>query len=196
MSYEMNHGQNMAYPYPPPTTTTVAMPPKSRFSKWWPISFFIAAILFFIIGGGLIGGWTASCASSSYSYYDYDSSCLSNGMWYGAVACFALGGITKFVAWILFIVWCVKRSSRTSTSVSYTYQPLTYAGAAPVAPSAAPMPAAYQNHGGFQNAPPYQPARSPAPTHSKEQPMGATKYCGQCGAGVTTPYCPNCGISV
>jgi hypothetical protein len=115
-------------------------------------------------------------------------------MWFGAVACFAIGGICKFIAWILFIVWCVKRSSRQSTSVSYTYQPLTYAGA-PVAPTAAPAPAAYQNHG-FQNAPPYQPAQSPAPTHQKEQPMGGTKYCGQCGAGVTTPYCPNCGIPV
>jgi len=200
MSYEMNHGQNMAYPYPPPTTTAVTVPPKSRFSKWWPISFFLVAVLFFIIGGGLVGGWTATCSrSSSYSSYSsyYSSSysgCGANGMWFGAVACFALGGICKFVGWILFIVWCVKRSSRQSTSVSYTYQPLTYAGA-PVAPTAAPAPAAYQNQG-FQNAPPYQPARSPAPTHAKEQPMGGTKYCGQCGAGVTTPYCPNCGIPV
>ncbi|KAH6844631.1 hypothetical protein B0I37DRAFT_165838 [Chaetomium sp. MPI-CAGE-AT-0009] len=202
MSYEMNSGQNMAYPYPPPATTTVSMP-KSRFSKWWPISFFIAAVLFFIIGGGLVGGWTASCVSdSSYSYYS-SYSCGAEGMWYGAVACFALGGICKFVAWILFIVWCVKRSSRPS-AVSYTYQPLTYANA-PVAPTAA-MPAAYQNaqpYGNpqqFQNAPPYQPAQpaqahAAAPAHSKEG-TNATKYCHQCGAGVTTPFCPNCGIQV
>jgi hypothetical protein len=206
MSYEMNHNQNnMAYPYPPPATTAVAMPPKSRFSKWWPISFFIAAILFFIVGGGLVGGWTASCSSSSYSSYYY--SCDTDGMWYGAVACFALGGISKFVAWILFIVWCVKRSTRGPAAVSYTYQPLTYANA-PVAPTAA-MPAAYQNaqqqqqqgyqNTAFQNAPPYQPAQqphAPVPAHSKEQPGNATKYCAQCGAGVTTPFCPNCGIQV
>jgi hypothetical protein len=118
------------------------------------------------------------------------------GMWYGAVACFALGGICKLVAWILLIVYCVKRStsSNQSTSVAYTYQPLTYAGA-PLAPSAAP---AYQNV-----APPYQPQQQQqqqvptAPAQSKQSMgMGGVKYCGQCGAGVTTPFCPNCGIQV
>ncbi|KAK4144036.1 uncharacterized protein C8A04DRAFT_37051 [Dichotomopilus funicola] len=190
MSYEMN---NAAYPYPPPAAPVV-VPAKSRFSKWWPISFFIAAVLFFIIGGALVGAGASSsysCLGSDYYYSSY-SSCGSDGMWYGAIACFVLGGLCKLTAWILLIVWCVKRSSRQPTSVAYTYQPLTHANA-PVAPTAG-IPA-YQNTA-YQNAPPYQPAQPPAAAHSKEHSAMGTKYCGQCGQGVTTPFCPRCGIQV
>lgn len=180
MSYQMS-GQNM--PYPPPAPA-VALPPRSRFSKWWPISFFITAIIFFIIGGGLAGAWSASsysdCLDSDYSYYSSYSSCstLSNkGEFYGAIACFVIGGICKLTAWILLIVWCVKRS-RQPTSISYTYQPLEYYGAAAV--SAAP-PAA---------VPPYPTAPTPQP---KEQVAMGMRYCGHCGAAITTPFCPQCG---
>ncbi|KAK4034144.1 hypothetical protein C8A01DRAFT_39402 [Parachaetomium inaequale] len=199
MSYEMSHQNMAAYPYPPPAGAVAAPPArKTRFSKWWPISFFIAAVLFFIVGGGLVGGWTSSAynctslysRSSRYSSYSSYSSC-NMGMWYGAVACFALGGICKLTAWILLIVWCVKRSSSRSSqpaSVAYTYQPLTYAGA-PLAPSAAPT---YQNV-----VSPYQQQVPAAPAQSKQSTgMAGVKYCGQCGAGVTTPFCPNCGIQV
>ncbi|KAK4148884.1 hypothetical protein C8A00DRAFT_19363 [Chaetomidium leptoderma] len=192
MSYQMSGGQNMAYPYPPPAAA-VAAPPRSRFSKWWPISFFISAVLFFIIGGGLIGGYSATAYDCLDSYYSC-SGVGNNGMWYGAVACFALGAICKLVAWILFIVWCVKRDSRQPASIAYTYQPLSYANA-PVAPTAA-VPAYQQNATAYQNAPPYQHAQAPAPAHSKEPTGMGTRYCGQCGAGVTTAFCPHCGIQV
>ncbi|KXX74584.1 hypothetical protein MMYC01_209461 [Madurella mycetomatis] len=190
MSYQMTGGQNTAYPYPPPAAT---VPPRSRFSKWWPISFFITAILFFIVGGGLVGGWTATAYDCVDSYYSSSCSSVGNmGMWYGALACFALGGICKLIAWILLIVWCVKRSTRQLASTAYTYQPLTYASA-PIAPTNVP---AYQNVPSYQNAPPYQNTQAPAPAHSKEPMAMGTRYCGQCGAGVTTPFCPHCGIQV
>jgi len=195
MSYEMSN-QNMAYPYPPPAAAVIP-PQKSRFSKWWPISFFIAAVLFFIIGGGLIGGWSASYGSHCYSSWSSSySSCRggNDGMFYGGVACVVIGGLCKLIAWIMLIVWCVKRSTRQPASVSYTYQPLNYV-APPTAPSAAPVAPAplYHNTQPYHNAPPYQNAPSPAP-QSKES--GGLKYCGQCGAASTTPFCPQCGIRV
>lgn len=187
----MNGGPNMTYPYPPPAGAVPIPAKRSHFSKWWPISFLIAAILFFIAGGGLMGGWTASavdCVDDYYSSYSSYSSCYktgNNALFYGAIACLALGGICKLVFWILLIVWCVKRSSRAPiVSASYTYQPINnhtaYAGAAavPQPHPAAPAP--------MYNAPPYQPSTSPAP-YSKE------KYCPQCGAASTTPFCPQCG---
>ncbi|KAL2017856.1 hypothetical protein VTK56DRAFT_1601 [Thermocarpiscus australiensis] len=191
MSYEMTGNQHTAFPYPPPAVAApVAVPPRSRFSKWWPISFFITAIIFFIIGGGLLGGWAASadnCVDDWYSSSYYSCSSVGNeGMFYGGVACVAIGGVCKLVAWILLIVWCVKRSTRQPASVAYTYQPLTYSNV-PTAPTAA-APA-------YQNAPPYQNTQHPPQTHSKEQ-QATTRYCGQCGTAVTSQFCPHCGIQV
>jgi hypothetical protein len=175
MSYEMM-GQTTAYPYPPPGPA-VAPPQRRQFSKWWPISFFIAAVIFIIIGGGLVGSWSASasCVSSSYSSYRSSYSCSNSGMFYGGIACVAIGGICKLVAWILLIVYCVKRSRHQPTSIAYTYQPLDYYHAA---------------------APPYQNqnAQAPAPTHHpKESAAMGMRYCGHCGAAVTTPFCAQCG---
>ncbi|KAK4247532.1 hypothetical protein C7999DRAFT_41184 [Corynascus novoguineensis] len=192
MSYEMSN-QGMSYPYPPPAAAVAVAPPKSRFSKWWPLGFFIAAILMFIIGGALVGAWSASY-DCYYSSSYYSSSCDGNsGLLYGGAACFVIGGLLKLTAWILLIIWCVKRSTRNTTSISYNYQPLNYAGpaptAAPVAP-AAPAPL-YQNGPAYQNAPPYQSAASPAPQQKTD-----LRYCGQCGSGTTSPYCPQCGIKV
>jgi hypothetical protein len=190
MSYEMSN-QNMAYPYPPPAAAVIPAP-KSRFSKWWPISFFIAAVLFFVIGGGLVGAWSASytCDLSGWTSYCGNG---NDGEFYGGVAMLVIGGLCKLTAWIMLIVWCVKRSSRQPTSVAYTYQPINYA--APTAPAAPapPAPLHYQAPQPYQNAPPYQNSPSPAP-HSKEG--GGIKYCGQCGAAATTPFCPQCGIRV
>jgi hypothetical protein len=192
MSYEMT-GQHTTYPYPPPANAVVA-PKRSHFSKWWPLSFFITAIIFFIIGGGLLGGWSASAVdcvddyyySSSYKSYTscYDTG--NKGLFYGGVACVALGGICKLIFWILLIVWCVKRSSRVPISASYTYQPINNYAAPP--PPAAPAAAAAAAP--MYNAPPYQSSPSPAP-YNKES---TTRYCGQCGAASTTPFCPQCGI--
>jgi hypothetical protein len=168
----------MAYmPQPVPATTVV--PPRSHFSKWWPISFFISAVVFFIIGGGLLGAWAASSYDDCLDYdYYYSCTTLSNkGEFYGGIACVVIGAICKLVAWILLIVYCVKRRSQPM-SVAYTYQPLDYQAAAPVAP-AVPMN-------------PYPTAPTPRP---KEEAMGM-RYCGHCGAVVTTAFCPQCGSKV
>ncbi|KAL2174866.1 uncharacterized protein P884DRAFT_279796 [Thermothelomyces heterothallicus CBS 202.75] len=189
MSYEMSNTQNMTYPYPPPATAVAVAQPKSRFSKWWPLGFFIAAILLIIIGGALVGAWTAN---AECSYDDYYYSCDHNtGMLWGAVACFVIGGLLKLTAWILLIVWCVKRSTRVPTSVSYSYQPLNYAGPVPTAAPAPPAPL-YQSGAPYQNAPPYQSAGAPPAPQQKD----AVRYCGQCGSGTTSPYCPQCGVKV
>ncbi len=189
MSYEMT-GQPTTYPYPPPGPAIIPRtPPRRQFSKWWPISFFIAAILFFIIGGGILGAWAAntSCVGSSYSSYSSRYSCSNTGMYYGGIACVAIGAICKFVAWVLLIVFCVKRSRHQPTSIAYTYQPLDYSYAgAPAYQSAAP---AYQN-----TAPAYQNWTAPTPAaHPKESAAAGTRYCGHCGGAVTTPFCAQCG---
>ncbi|KAL2151155.1 hypothetical protein VTH82DRAFT_6253 [Thermothelomyces myriococcoides] len=162
MSYEMSNNQGMTYPYPPPAgapAVTISQK-KSGFSKWWPLSFFIVAILLIIIGGALVGaGAGTDCV--------WDDDC-ARGMFWGAVVCFVLGGLLKFIAWILLIIWCVKRSTR-GTSVAYSYQPLNnFAGQPPAAGPAPPAPL-YQN-GPYQNAPPY----SNAPPY----PNAATSYPG------------------
>jgi len=180
MSYEMGP-QPTTYPYPPPGPA-VAPPQRRQFSKWWPISFFIAAIIFIIIGGGLVGAWSANatCSRSSYSSssYRYSYSCSDSAMFYGGIACVAIGGICKLVAWILLIVFCVKRSRYQPVSVAYTYQPIDH------------------YHAGAAAAPPYQPAHAPPPAHTPQPkeggPMGA-RYCSHCGGAVTTPFCAQCG---
>lgn len=176
MSYEMT-GQNTGYPGPPPAPApAVAVPPRSQFSKWWPISFFIAAIVFFIAGGGLLGAWSASAYNSCYRG-DY-TSCVSVGNdseFYGGVACVVIGGICKLTAWILLIIYCVKRTRQPVVVAAYGYQPVAYPGP-PVQPPA-PMP--------------YQPAPTP---HPKEQAAMGTRYCNNCGAVVTAPFCSQCGL--
>ncbi|KAK3897065.1 hypothetical protein C8A05DRAFT_39383 [Staphylotrichum tortipilum] len=178
MAYEMNQ-QPTSYPYPPPAMAApvVAMPPRQKhFSKWWPISFFIAAFVMIITGGGLIGAWSASasCVRSSYSSYRSSYySCSDSGMFYGGVACIAIGGVCKLIAWILLIVFCVKRSHRTQTNVSYTYQPISHQYAAPAGAAAA--------------APPYAPAAMPGAK------VGGERYCAHCGATVTAAFCAQCG---
>lgn len=161
-------------------------------SKWWPISFFIAAVIFFIIGGGLIGAWASSATAydsyDSYDSYDYTYYYSNSGEYYGALACFALGGICKFVAWVLLIVWCVKRSRSRTVVVTQAYEPYQSYGnnyAAPAAPQGyapvpVPSPAPVPPYGNAQTAP--------------NQTGGQMRYCTNCGTAVTTPFCSQCGI--
>lgn len=180
MAYEMNQ-QPTSYPYPPPAMAApavVAIPPRQKqFSKWWPISFFIAAFVMIVTGGGLIGAWSASAtcsrSSSYYSSYYSSYSCSGSGMFYGGVACVAIGGVCKLIAWILLIVFCVKRSRNVQTSVSYNYQPISHQYAAPPAPAPA--------------APPYAPAAM------QGAKVGGERYCAHCGATVSAAFCPQCG---
>ncbi|GAO19352.1 uncharacterized protein UV8b_03296 [Ustilaginoidea virens] len=113
MSYQM-HPQGQV-PYAQPHAPVVHESVKKSMSRWWPVSFFLLALVFFIAGGGLCGGWAASYDS----YYD---SYGNGGLLLGAVVCFAIGGVCKFVAWILLIVWCVRGRSRTT---------ITYVNAGP-----------------------------------------------------------------
>jgi hypothetical protein len=188
MAYE-NQGQ-------PFVQQPVATRTKSGMSKWWFISFFIAAIVLFIIGGGLVGAWISSATSyvSDYDTYDnydtYDYT-YNNGEYYGAVACFALGGICKLVAWILLIVWCVQRRRTRTIVVQQAYEPYqsqgwggnNYGAPAPRQGAYAPVPSPAP-------APPYGNAQAP-PNEGGMPPM---RYCNNCGAAVTTPYCAQCGI--
>jgi hypothetical protein len=74
----------------------------------------------FIVGGALVGVFVSNASNclndSSYSYdsysYTYDNiGCTSkyNGQFYGAVACFIIGGVCKLIAWVLLIMYCVRR---------------------------------------------------------------------------------------
>lgn len=165
-----------------PQGQTVVQQSRSRISKWWPISFFIVFIVFIIIGGGLIGAWVSSSSTYSYSYYSsysYYGNSANDGLFYGGVACFAIAGICKLVAWILLIVFCVQGRRSQTTTVSYVTQPVNYA----------PPP-----QQGYYSGVPMQPA-SPAPVYPNKEAAGL-RYCGQCGSAVTTQFCPQCGRGV
>ncbi|KAJ5166866.1 uncharacterized protein N7482_005647 [Penicillium canariense] len=177
--------------------------PRQGISKWWCIGFFIAAIIFFIIGGALVGTYLNSGYSSCYSgssYYSYSYySCFdgNDGEFYGGIAMFALGGVSKLIAWILLIIYCVQRRRVTQTNITYVNAP------APMEPVpqpgfAAPQPAYApgQQTAQFPHSPaspaPYPASGTPPP---KEATATAFRYCSQCGAAVASRFCPQCGTA-
>lgn len=185
------------------------VPKASRLNKWWPIGFFIGAIICFIIGGALMGTWVSNsyddCSYSSSSYYSYYSSysCVQTdmGLFYGSIAMFVIGGVLKLTAWILLIIFCVKRSRNNHTTVTYVNHPPVQQPQSFQQPYAAPQPVYAPNQY------PRSPA-SPGPMHPemanpsisgtpppKEANATATafKYCGQCGTAVSSRFCPQCG---
>lgn len=127
---------NMQYQPPQPVPEE-----KKRFSKWWSFSFFILSMVLVIVGGGLLGAWASShtiytTTTGGYHYYYSDS---NDGLFHGALACFVIAGLAKIVAWILLVVWLVKRSrARGDDVVTYVQQP-TYHYAPPMLPQ--PQPA-------------------------------------------------------
>ncbi|KAF7184344.1 hypothetical protein CNMCM7691_005096 [Aspergillus felis] len=173
MSYEMNH-------HTPAMVQQVTTPSRSRgISKWWPISLFIFAVVFFIIGGGLAGAWN----SRGYSCDFY--SCLDDydGEFYGAIACFAIGGILKITGWILLIIYLVKRRRLPASAVTYVNPPY-----------AAQRQATF--FGGPQLSP-MTPASPPAPVYTSAPSSNiGVKYCGNCGTAVGTPFCTQCGSKI
>lgn len=154
---------------PQVVSTAPTRPPRTGLSKWWSISLFIAAVIFFIIGGGLIGAMSSSYYYSGYGY---------RSTFYGAIACFVIGGLCKMVAWVLLIVYFVQRRRPQQPTVSYVNYPLTTSYTAP--PPAGISPPA--------------PVQSPTPSYPNpyQQGMGV-KFCGQCGAAVSSPFCTQCG---
>ncbi|KAJ5334966.1 hypothetical protein N7452_007369 [Penicillium brevicompactum] len=192
--------------------TTQGAPRPSRLNKWWPIGFFIGAVVCFIIGGALVGTWVSnsyddcSYSSSYYSSYYSDYSCVSTnmGQFYGAIALFVIGGILKLTAWILLIIFCVKRSRSDRHTVTYVNTPAvqqqqpfqqTYA-----APQATYAPPHQVSRSSGSPAPPdmSQSERNPsiAGTPPPKEPNvteTASKYCGQCGTAVSSRFCPQCG---
>ncbi|KAJ5404358.1 hypothetical protein N7509_004229 [Penicillium cosmopolitanum] len=184
----------------------------SRVTKWWPISFFIAAIVCFIIGGALIGVWTSNsindCSYSSYSSYYYsDYSCVQTDMgeFWGGVAMFVIGGVCKLIAWVLLIIFCVKRSRNNHTTVTYVNHPPAqqqqfqqpYAAPQPVyAPS---QQSAQFPHSPASPGPMYPEMANPSlagtpPPKEAHATATAFKYCSQCGTAISSRFCPQCGI--
>ncbi|GLI73887.1 hypothetical protein PoHVEF18_002118 [Penicillium ochrochloron] len=179
--------------------------PRQGISKWWCISFFIAAVIFFIIGGALMGTYLnssySSCYSSSYSYYSsYDYSCLEGNMgeWYGGIAMIALGGVCKFIAWVLLIVFCVQRRRFIQNNITYVnapvapMEPVPQQGYVAPQPTYPPQPAAAQFPHSPASPAPY-PASVGTPPPNKEATATAFRYCGQCGTAVSSRFCPQCG---
>jgi hypothetical protein len=174
-------------------------PRPSRLNKWWPIGVFIGAVVCFIIGGALMGAWVSSsyndCSYSSYysSYYS-DYSCVTTNMgeFYGAVAMFVIGGVLKLTAWILLIIFCVKRKRYSHHTVTYVNSPPVqqpqpfqqpYAASQPT--NAPPQPVSPEMAGPFL-------AGTPPPKEANATAT-ASKYCGQCGTAVFSRFCPQCG---
>jgi len=156
--------------------------PRPGISKWWCISFFIAAIVFFIIGGALLGVFASNsysdCSySSGYSYYSsYSYDCVTSNMgeWYGGIAMLALGGVCKFIGWVLLIVFCVQRRRFVQNNITYVTAP-SHMQPVPQPSGPAPYPAS---------------VGTPPP---KEATATAFRYCRQCGTSISSRFCPQCG---
>ncbi|KAJ5922822.1 hypothetical protein N7516_010525 [Penicillium verrucosum] len=165
-------------------------PRPSRLTKWWPIGFFIGAIVCFIIGGALVGKWTShsydhcSYSSSYYSSYYSSYSCSNTNMgeFYGAVAMFVIGGVLQLTAWILLIIFCVKRNRHSHHTVTYSY----------VAPQPTYSPA--HQSAQFPHSPEMVNSSAPGtPPNETNATASAAKYCTQCGTTLSGRFCPQCG---
>ncbi|CAG8085569.1 unnamed protein product [Penicillium olsonii] len=193
--------------------STPGAPRPSRLNKWWPIGFFIGAAICFIIGGALVGTWVSnsyddcSYSSSYYSSYYSSYSCTSTnmGQFYAAIAMFVIGGILKLTAWILLIIFCVKRNRSSNHTVTYVNSPPVQQTQPIHHPYAAPQPTYAPPHQTAQfNGPPTSPemahagmtgssmAGTPPPKEATATATGF-KYCGQCGTAVSSRFCPQCG---
>lgn len=179
--------------------------PRPGISKWWCISFFIAAIVFFIIGGALLGVFASNsysnCSySSGYSYYSsYSYDCVTSNMgeWYGGIAMLALGGVCKFIGWVLLIVFCVKRRRFIQNNVTYVTAPAHMQPVPQPSGYVAPQPTypVQPNVAEFPHSPaspaPYAPSVGTPPP--KEATATAFRYCRQCGTAISSRFCPQCG---
>ncbi|KAJ9488856.1 hypothetical protein VN97_g4447 [Penicillium thymicola] len=188
--------------------TVPGAPRPSRLTKWWPIGFFIGAIICFIIGGALVGTWTShsyddcSYSSSYYSSYYSSYSCSSTNMgeFYGAVAMLVIGGALKLTAWILLIIFCVKRNRHNHHTVTYVNSPPVQQIQQPQSfkqPYAAPQPIYSPAHHSaqFPHSPEMVNSSTPGtpPPNEANATASAAKYCTQCGTTLSSRFCPQCG---
>ncbi|KAJ5191420.1 uncharacterized protein N7498_010405 [Penicillium cinerascens] len=113
-----------------PVNTEVPKQKTQGMSRRWPLAFFFGAIVMFIVGGALVGVYlsnTSNCFndSSSYDYYsnddDFDCGSSHNGEYYGAVACFIIGGIFKLIGWVFAILYCVRRRRSHQQALASQY---------------------------------------------------------------------------
>jgi hypothetical protein len=184
----------MAYQVGPDGTTR-----KGPISRWWWLSLLIGWIVFFIIGAALLGTWSSGsgnvvCGYDSYDGYDDNCSATgANGLFYGGVACFAIGGVLKLAYWIMLIIWCTQRR-RYLAPVVYVNGPAAEAGK----PYYPPQQQFEQAQVPSQYAP--VPSRSPDPNfaaaQSPEIANGDKRFCGQCGTTVTSQFCTQCGTRI
>ncbi|OAA45459.1 hypothetical protein NOR_03248 [Metarhizium rileyi] len=185
----------MAYEMTSPQGPTIVhqqhVPARGGMSRWWPFSFFIGAIIFFIIGGGLMGAW-----ASSYNGFGY----YTNGNWYGAIACFVIASLLKFIAWLLLIVWCVRGRSRSQSSTT-----VTYVGPPPVHNNYAAVPPQNYSQQPYVTDPTkshtHTHMHTPAPVYQNVETVpvqygGTARHCGNCSNATTAPFCAQCGSKV
>jgi hypothetical protein len=193
--HHINTTAKMAYQNSSPQIVTGTQPitGKAPISKWWPIGVLCSSVFFFVLGGGLLGAW-----STSFTCSEYDYSCDGNvSDWNGGIACIAIGAILKFVFWVLLIIWCVqrRRARAPSTIVYINTQANVEAGTVQKPQTLATVYSAPQQDYTVQPAPEYGVAAAHAEAPPVEKQL-VTRYCGHCGTGTTTPYCPRCGSQV
>ncbi|KAF3390315.1 hypothetical protein F1880_009092 [Penicillium rolfsii] len=92
-------------------------PPTVTPHRWYLI-FFGLAIALFITGGALFGSWYSHASNCADNYFanvdqtwsDYNE-CASkkNGIYYAALACFAIAVIFKLIGWTLLFLYCLQR---------------------------------------------------------------------------------------
>jgi hypothetical protein len=133
-----------------------------------------------------MGAYTSSDGSQCYDDNYGDYYCVDDaniGLWYGGIACISVGGILQASFWITLLVWLVKRRHRRYENLNpgagtYLSQQTAYR---PAPPGEAAIPLT-------SSTPPPPVGNSP-----QQLPAKWMKYCGSCGASISTPFCPQCG---
>ncbi|KAJ5641473.1 hypothetical protein N7490_005473 [Penicillium lividum] len=167
-------------------------PQRTRLVKWWPIGFAITAVIFLAIGAALLGVEFSSpyspdlpCNSYSYYYsYIHGSFCEygNAGKFYAGVVCIAIGGLLKLIAWILFVIWCVKRNRIQQNNMTYIdnapfEDPPSYATLHPAYPMKQGVPFAPKSPA--SPGPMYAEAAVTPPTNEGVTSAEAYKSCSQ-----------------
>ena len=182
--------------YQPQIAVSAVPTPTKPMSKWWWIGLLISCIILIGIGGGLIAAGENSCL-------DYDDACLgSDSLYYGAYACFAIGGILHLAYWILLIIWLTKRR-RARAAVMYVDSSAVQEGKPFLPQQPAPTYTTLPTYLTQQHQFIPQPSPTPTSIYHSQAPGGTTttstqeptmrRFCGNCGAATTTTFCTQCG---
>jgi hypothetical protein len=190
----------MSYATPETMNPSSTSATKPSISRWWPIGTSITSLILYAIGGGLFGAATASYEN------DYDSYAVGNALWYGGVAICVLGAISSLISTILWVMFLRKRQKSVYWNPvtglldtrNFANAPKHETGPTPTQ-FQQPQVGSYTSPLEFSQPPGTFAAAQPRAKNDVEMAVRETRerrrYCGQCGRGIDTAYCPDCGAA-